>query len=664
MSVCGFLEWNEQFVSQERGNRVVHYYLKDTNGESVLAVVGTERSVRHMVYVVADEFLQYGSEKSVSSGFKWRSRREVVDWLTSLLSKQRSSQGDSSRSPKNDLMQALRSPDFSINGLDASGALAHPSDHMNRLARNWKGQGSDILWSGDSWICGKQLKHYPSFCRNGTKITIHSFVFVMAKEENRYLAYLEDMYEDRKGQKKVRVRWFHDTQEVKRAIALLNCHPREVFITPYAQVISVECVDGPATVLTPDHYEKCMNVLPAISLGRIHMCSRQFKNSKVKPFDLSKLRGYFNQVVLSCLEEEDDFDHGGTIKLGAKRSRTCRGRQRLVISRSGIRVTSRGNKITACGPDYQNLKFGIPGRRPLAVKYIGQQPCLPSLFKINDKIELLCQDSGIRGCWFRCTILEISRKRLKVQYDDVQSEDDCGNLEEWVPSYRLVPSDKLGMRYSGRLTIRPCRPAEDLRDGVFEVGAPVDAWWNDGWWEGVVTEIDNSGNDSVQVYFPGEDTFLTSNRRNLRVSRDWVGDRWVQIEAKPDILTAISTAVSPGVKLSACSTVAKGAESGGSAMSDREVPATHKLDTVEEYNQEPSGSPRSNSTPENSKWANTRKRPLSEDKEKEGDENVAKESKDQEVEDKIDNVNGEKMDLDGEINAAKQETEKLVEAAA
>ena len=47
-----FVEWKEQFVSQERGNRVVHYYLKDSAGESVLAVVGTERSVRHMCYVV------------------------------------------------------------------------------------------------------------------------------------------------------------------------------------------------------------------------------------------------------------------------------------------------------------------------------------------------------------------------------------------------------------------------------------------------------------------------------------------------------------------------------------------------------------------------------------------------------------------------------------
>ena len=51
------------------------------------------------------------------------------------------------------------------------------------------------------------------------------------------------------------------------------------------------------------------------------------------------------------------------------------------------------------------------------------------LFKVNDKIELLCQDSGIRGCWFRCTILEISRKQMKVQYCDIEDQDGGGNLE-------------------------------------------------------------------------------------------------------------------------------------------------------------------------------------------------------------------------------------------
>lgn len=59
------------------------------------------------------------------------------------------------------------------------------------------------------------------------------------------------------------------------------------------------------------------------------------------------------------------------------------------------------------------------------------------------------------------------------------------------------------MRSAGRLTVRPSPPYENLADDAFEIGTPVDAWWSDGWWEGVVTGVGCGGNDHLQVYFPG-----------------------------------------------------------------------------------------------------------------------------------------------------------------
>lgn len=76
------------------------------------------------------------------------------------------------------------------------------------------------------------------------------------------------------------------------------------------------------------------------------------------------------------------------------------------------------------------------------------------------------------------------------------------NAQEWVPAFRVVAPDKLGIRCAGRPTIRPF-PPEDCTEYTFEVGAAVDAWWGDGWWEGVVTRVGISGNDCLQVYLPG-----------------------------------------------------------------------------------------------------------------------------------------------------------------
>ncbi|KAF5198744.1 Agenet domain-containing protein / bromo-adjacent domain-containing protein [Thalictrum thalictroides] len=612
-NVGGFLEWKEVFISQVKGSRVVHYYFTDTAGNSILAVVGTERSLRHMVYVVADEFYQlYGTERNITAGFKWRSKREVVEWLTSSLLKQHPPQ-DVSISPNSDPRQASGSSDY-LRGFDAP--RDHPSDPRRQIVGKPRGNSSDIFWSGDSWTCSKQLTHYPAFCRNGITIGVHSFVFVMAKEDSHYLAYLEDMYEDRKGQKKVRARWFHDNREVASVVTLPKTHSREVFITPHAQVISAECVDGPATVLTAEHYEKCLVALPHVSSATMHVCSRQFKKNKIKPFDVTKLRGYYFQKALLSLEELEDLGQGGTLKQGAKRSRSCRGRESFVTSSPGVKVSAQRSMITASEPTDQNLKFGVLGGRPPAFKY-----CEPnhSPFKVDAEIEVLSQDSGIRGCWFKCTILQLSRKKMKVQYDDLQDVDECGNLEEWIPAFRLAAPDKLGMRCSGRLTIRPRPHSQDIASVIFEIGSPVDAQWYDGWWEGVVTGIDDCGNDSLQVYFPGEDKFSTFQRKNLRISRDWVKNQWVDIGARPDILSVISADVSPGMKLSACSTVAKRAESGSSGMSEREVPTVLVLDTVEENKQERSNLNRSDDHAENMEWVKSNKQLNIEDESKGGD---------------------------------------------
>lgn len=237
----------------------------------------------------------------------------------------------------------------------------------------------------------------------------------MAEEEKRHLAYLEDMYEDRKGQKKVKVRWFHHNQEVQGVVTLKNPHPKEVFITPYAQVISVECVDGPAIVLTREHYEKYVSMLPEDLLTRVHLCLRQFKNNRVKPFKLSKLCGYIDQPVFSILGtdflEDEENSQGDNVKLGAKRPRSSRGRQ-----------------VAPCDSSFMNVKYEIL-RRKLIPKYVKTLASYIPCFKASEKIELLCQDSGIRGCWFRCTVMQVTQRQLKVKYDDLKDEGGNGNLE-------------------------------------------------------------------------------------------------------------------------------------------------------------------------------------------------------------------------------------------
>lgn len=103
MEAARYSSWQEVLVSNGKGRRVVHYYVKGAGGRADLAVVGREKSSRHMSYVVPNQFVRslitrpYFLQPSPSSSsslnsppeavsFKWRSRREVIDWLSSLVS--------------------------------------------------------------------------------------------------------------------------------------------------------------------------------------------------------------------------------------------------------------------------------------------------------------------------------------------------------------------------------------------------------------------------------------------------------------------------------------------------------------------------------------------------------------------------------------------------
>ena len=78
----GFVSWEEAFVSSDKGRREVHYFLKRRDGSSDLAVVGKERSLRHMSYHYAIR----NRSPALQSLAKLKSRREVIDWLNSVVS--------------------------------------------------------------------------------------------------------------------------------------------------------------------------------------------------------------------------------------------------------------------------------------------------------------------------------------------------------------------------------------------------------------------------------------------------------------------------------------------------------------------------------------------------------------------------------------------------
>ena len=73
-------------------------------------------------------------------------------------------------------------------------------------------------------------------------------------------------------------------------------------------------------------------------------------------------------------------------------------------------------------------------------------------------------------------------------------------LKEWILASRPVVPDDLGLRVDERTKIRPLSEKRGI-SFVGDVGYIVDAWWHDGWWEGIVVQKESDA--KYHVYFPG-----------------------------------------------------------------------------------------------------------------------------------------------------------------
>ena len=265
------------------------------------------------------------------------------------------------------------------------------------------------------------------------------------------------MFEDSKARKLVRVQWFYKTNEVLENIPPPVPHARELFFASSSRVLNVKCVDGLATVLTPEHYEECWAKLSPDAAAQLYICYRQFDNDVIKSFDLSQFEGYWHQKVLSStdvllpqyspkhdltsdswdLNEEQETDLSTALSKRPRKSRSSRrrtgpashGGQHVDAPNSLYRpsICTEVDEDNNCTPD---TRTPIKSTVEKSKKDVHPQGSVG--FDVGDKVEFLSQDSGIRGCWFKCTVISKEAHRLKVRYEDIQNEDESDNLEVGV----------------------------------------------------------------------------------------------------------------------------------------------------------------------------------------------------------------------------------------
>ncbi|KAJ8539200.1 hypothetical protein K7X08_013452 [Anisodus acutangulus] len=524
-----YVKWEEVCVSGDKGRREVHYYLKRRDGVSDLAVVGKEKSLRHMSYYYAIKDLSLLSLSNSSSLLKLRSRREVIDWLNSILPV------SDSDTPKAD------SP---IGGYsDSKNAGDVNSGVVKNVQTRLQGEhATEFMWLGSPWTCRKKRKHYQSFNRNGVIVSVHEFVYVLAEEDKKLVTYLDDIYEDSRGNRMVVVRWFHKIDEVGIVLPN-NYNDREIFFSLCLQTLSIECIDGLVSVLSPQHYEKFLSEVRHTQV-KPFVCRWQFDNDDLQPFDITQIKGYWYQDIMKYLSFQSsariqpacDGLKGGGHDIDSSGSRP---KKRLRLTKAGdmYKLSTQRKETSEC--DLKDVNSGLKGRPDVtlpAKDVVEHSRC----FTIGAQVEILSQDSGIRNCWLRAMIIKKHKNKVKVQYQDIKDADDeAKNLEEWVLASKLAAADASGARISGRSILRPSPMSNTCKvSWAVNIGCIVDAWWHNGWWEGIVVETESE--DKLHVCLLGEKREIIIGRGDLRHSQEWLGDEWRNLKEKPELVSALA----------------------------------------------------------------------------------------------------------------------------
>jgi len=275
---------------------------------------------------------------------------------------------------------------------------------------------------------------------------VHDFVFVLAEENKRLVAYLEDLYEDSRGNKMVVVRWFHKIDEV--GIVLPHSFSdREVFFSLYLQDLSIECIDGLAFVLSPQHYEKFRNEARRTHLEPF-VCIHQFDNDDVKPFDITQIKGYWKQEILRYMYTqldskcsgssgqsddalEPDENHMSTISIRPKkRLRLAKDDAKDAIDLTALKLENLNNIKNNAKISSGNNSLKRVGHRNMTATIKGKNEHCSQHLLVGSQVEVLSQDSGMRGCWFTASVVKRHKYKVKVQYRDIQDAvDETKKLE-------------------------------------------------------------------------------------------------------------------------------------------------------------------------------------------------------------------------------------------
>ncbi|XP_019446089.1 PREDICTED: uncharacterized protein LOC109349651 isoform X3 [Lupinus angustifolius] len=197
-------------------------------------------------------------------------------------------------------------------------------------------------------------------------------------------------------------------------------------------------------------------------------------------------------------------------------------------------------------------------------------------------VEVFKDGGGLKPAWFTGNILSLKDGKAYVGYSVLLADEGVGPLKEWAslesegekPPRIRIARPLTGLHNEGTRK----RRRTTMVDYTWSVGDRVDAWIQESWQEGVITDKNKKDETALTVHFPASGETSVVRAWHLRPSLIWKNGKWIE----PSRMEANSSSThegdtpnekrpklgSPAIEVKVKGKISKGIDAVGSANGD------------------------------------------------------------------------------------------------
>ncbi|XP_019421002.1 PREDICTED: uncharacterized protein LOC109331142 isoform X1 [Lupinus angustifolius] len=152
--------------------------------------------------------------------------------------------------------------------------------------------------------------------------------------------------------------------------------------------------------------------------------------------------------------------------------------------------------------------------------------------KEGSLVEVFKDGGELKAAWFTGNILSLKDDKAYVGYSVLLADEGAGPLKEWVslksegdkPPKIRIARPLTGLHNEGTRK----RRRTIMVDYTWSVGDNVDAWIQESWQEGVITDKNKKDETTLTVHFPSSGETSVVRTWHLRPSLIWKDGKWIE----------------------------------------------------------------------------------------------------------------------------------------